>query len=133
MSDVLQVALFFASLAVILLAVCAMAFVFLASRQLTRLGLMADQVKADITVFLRDSHDLIRNLNDISRNVNRQMADVERMVGTVRQWTDRTDRLVNEVSSVIEPPVYGLARHIRLFRAGLTAFTQALCHPREKP
>ena len=65
-------------------------------------------------------------MNALTTRANQQMDDVNQVVHTVRQWTQRADRLVNEVGAAIEPPVFSLVRNMNLFRTGVTTFIQAL-------
>jgi uncharacterized protein YoxC len=126
MSTVLQVALFLASVAFVVLAACLVPIAFQARRDLEHLALTAMQLKAKLEVLVEDSRELVRNVDVLSKRVNQQMDEVDQVVRTARQWTERADRLVNEVGSAIEPPVFSLVRNIKLLRTGATTFLQAL-------
>jgi uncharacterized protein YoxC len=128
MSIALQVALFLASVAIICLAVCIIAFGLEARRQLKELALAAQETKADVEILVQHSHELIRDVTDISKRVSQQLDEVEMVVRTVRQWTERVDRLVDEVGSAIEPPVFSAVRNLNAFRKGAAAFLQTLFH-----
>jgi uncharacterized protein YoxC len=128
MSTVLQVALFLAALAFIVLVACLIPLAFQARRRLEHLAVSAEQLKANVELLVQDSRELVRNVNELEQQVSRQMDDVGQVVGTVRRWTERADRLVEEVGSVIEPPVFAWVRNVNLFRLGATTFLQAFFH-----
>jgi methyl-accepting chemotaxis protein len=65
-----------------------------------------DEFKSDAHFVKQQTEELIHNLNELSRRANEQMDDVHKIVRTARQWTERADRIVEEV----EPPVFALAR-----------------------
>ena len=128
MSAALQVALFLASIAFIVLVICLIPTAFQARRQLEHLVHTVGQMKVELGVLVADSRELVRNANDLSKRANQQMDDVNQVVRTVHRWTERADRLVNEVGSAVEPPVFAAVRNMNLFRTGVTGFLQALLH-----
>jgi uncharacterized protein YoxC len=128
MSAALQVVLFIASVLFILLAVCMMPIAFLAWRQLAHLAIAAGQMKADLYLLLQESREMVRNVNDLSKRANQQMDDVNKVVHIVEHWTERVDRIANEVSLAIEPPVLTVVRNMNLVRAGLSVFLRVLAH-----
>lgn len=128
MSTALQVALFVASVLFILLAVCMMPIAFLAWRQLAHLAIIAGQMKADLYLLLQESREMVRNANELSKRVNLQMDDVNKVVHIVEHWTERVDRIANEVSLAIEPPVLSVVRNMNLLRAGVSVFLRVLAH-----
>ena len=132
MSTVLQVALFFASLAIILLVACIVPIAFQVRRRLEQLALTADSLKASGELLVRDSRELVLNVNDLAVRANQQLDDAAEVVHTVRQWTQRTDRLLNEVGSVVEPPVFTIVRKINLLRAGASTFFKVLFHSKQE-
>jgi uncharacterized protein YoxC len=128
MSVALQVALFLASLAVIVLAVFLVYFSLQARAHLKELSRSAVQMKADLEVLVQNSHQLISNATEVSKRISQQVDEAEVVVHTVRQWVERADRIVDEVGSTIEPPILTTVRNINLFRKGAVTFLQALFH-----
>ena len=128
MSATLQVALFCASVLFILLAVSLIPIALLALRQLERMTLSVELLKADLQMLVHESRKLVREVYDLSTQASRQMEDLGKVAHTAEQWTERMDRLVNEVGSVIEPPVFSVARNMNLIRAGATVFMRVLAH-----
>lgn len=128
MSVTLQVALFIASGLFVLLAASLIPVALLALRQLGRMTLSVDLLKGDLQLLLHESRELVRNVNDLSKQASRQIEDMGKVAHTAEQWTERLDRLVNEVGAVIEPPVYSAARNMNLIRAGVSVFMRVLAH-----
>ena len=128
MSLALQVALFLASLAVIALAACVIYICLQARAQIKQLNCAAEQMKADLQVLVQDSHELISKVTEVTGRVSQQVDEAETVMRTVRQWTDRADRIVEEVGSAIEPPLFSAVRNLNFFRKGAVAFLQALFH-----
>jgi len=128
MSLALRVGLFVASLAVITPAIRVIYVSFEARSHVKQFLASAEQVKADLEVLTRQSHELISNATEVSRRVSEQLDQVETVVRTVRQWADRADRIVESVGSAIEPPIFTPVRNVNIFRKGASAFLQALLH-----
>ena len=128
MSTALQVALFVASLAFIVLVGCLIPIVFQVRRKLEQLVAATEELKIKAQALVEDSHEMVRNVTELSKRANQQLDEVSRVVQTARQWAERADRLVNEVGSAIEPPVHSLVRNMNLFRTGIATFLQVLSH-----
>jgi|GEM_PF-839006 uncharacterized protein YoxC len=129
MSAVLEVALISASAAIVVLVACLVPVLFLARRQLKQLALTAENMKINLESLILDSRELVSNVRILSERANLHLDNVGRMVHTVHQWTERADRLVNELGSVVEPRVFSLVRNVNLLRLGVTTFFQRLLHP----
>ena len=123
---VLPAALILASAAIIALAACLIPLAFQTRRQFVQLEITAERMKTSLDVLVHDSRGLMRNVDALATRVNQQMDDVNQVVSTVRQWTQRADQLVNEVSATMEPPAVSLVRNLNLLRVGTTAFVRCL-------
>ena len=130
MSNVLQVALFCASVAIVGLVACLIPLLILALRRIGDLARAGEEIKASLELLLQDSRELVQNVNELAKRAQVQMDEVDRMVQTVRTWTDRVDRVVDGVGSVIEPPILSLVSLSNLVRTGAGAFMQSLFHKR---
>ena len=128
MSTALQVALFVASVAFTVLVICLIPIVFQARRKVEQLVITAGELKEKLQALVEDSHEMVRNVTELSKRANEELDEVSHVVGTVRQWTERADQLVNEVGSAIEPPVPSIVRNMNLFRTGVSTFLQVLLH-----
>jgi uncharacterized protein YoxC len=126
MSLALQVAVFFASLGVIVLAACLVPMAFLMRSHLDTLVRTAEQSKTDMQTLVRDSHELIRTVTELSQRASRQLDEVDLVIAAMREWTERANHFVNEVGSVVEPPVFTIVRNLNLLRTGVAGFLHAL-------
>jgi uncharacterized protein YoxC len=129
MSAFLQIALILASMAIVVLVACLVPMLFLAWRQLKHLVLAADKMKISLESLILDSRELVSNVKLLSERANIQLENVDHLVGTVHKWMERADRLVNEVGSAIEPPVFSLIRNVNLVRSVVSTFLQRFRHP----
>jgi uncharacterized protein YoxC len=126
MSEALQVVLILAAAAFLVLMVVLTQLAVEARKRIASLARSADEVRLRLDDVLRDSNELIRNLNVMTCHLQGELDEVDRLVQTARLWTNRADRLVDEVGSVVEPPVQAVARTNRVLRAGLGAFIKTL-------
>ena len=124
MSLPLQIVLFIAALAVIVLVACILPIAF-------KMRLISEDMVCAIKEFKEDVHFikeqaevLMQNLDELSRRATCQMDDVTQIIRTARQWTERADRIVEQV----EPPVFAMARNLNLMRAGVGKFLQVFLH-----
>ena len=124
--------MFAASVAFVLLMLCLLPIAFLVWRRLVQLVRVIEQERAHAQALIQDGRELIVHLREISSRVTKQMDDVDRMLCTARQWTERADRLVNGVGSIVEPPVFALAQGSHLARVGLKAFLRVLLRGRQR-
>jgi hypothetical protein len=58
--------------------------------------------------------------------VQADLDEVDRVLHTARLWTDRADRLVDEVGAFVEPPMQAVSRTGTVLKAGLGAFLKSL-------
>ena len=126
MSAVLQVAMFFASVAIVVLVACILPIMFHMRRRLENLTLAAEAL-------VHDSREMVRNVNELTKRAHQQMDDTAKILHTVQEWTARADRLVDEVGSAIESPVFTLVRNMNRFRTGAATFLQMLFQNNNKP
>ncbi len=132
MSAALQVALFVASTAFVVLVACLIPVVFRVQRQVERLVLAVGEVKADLDVLVDEGRELVRNVNTLVAQANNRLQEVEEVVSTVRQWKGRAERVVNAIGVVVEAPVFRLARNMDLVRIGVTAVLRVLSHRKHR-
>jgi outer membrane murein-binding lipoprotein Lpp len=128
MATALQVALFVASLTFIVLAICIIPVAFHLRRKVEQLVITVGQLKDKLEALAQDSHAMVRNVTELSKRANQQLDEVGHVVQTARQWTDRADKLVNEIGSAVEPPVHSLLRNMSLLRTGFATFFQFFSH-----
>jgi uncharacterized protein YoxC len=131
MAIALQVALLVALVAFTALVAFVLPVVVQAWRQMQQIMSLDLQLKSGIKVFLDDSHELLRNGNEFIKQASQQMEHVDKMVRTIRQWTERADRMVSQVGSAMEPPIFSLVRSINLVRTGVVAFLETFGKSRQ--
>ena len=131
MTTALQVVLFVACITFVVLALCIIPVAFHLRRKLEQLVVTVGQLKDKLEALVEDSHTMVRNVTELSQRANQQLDDVSRVVQTARGWSDRADKLVNEIGSVVEPPVHSLLRNLNLLQTGVATFLQFLSHRNE--
>ncbi|MFO7535503.1 MAG: DUF948 domain-containing protein [Kiritimatiellia bacterium] len=85
-----------------------------------------EETRVQVEGVLKEVKILVQNANGLSGRVHLEMDEVDRMLHLAREWTERADRVVDGVGSVIEPPVQSLVRTSGLIRAGFGAFIKTL-------
>lgn len=126
MQAALQMASLVALIVFIILVLCLIPTVFYVRRKLAELLQTTQKLEGELQIVVQDSRELVQNVNALTQRINAQIDDASKVVTTVVQWSDMANRLVTGVSSIIEPPVSMMTRHISLFRLGMSVFMQAL-------
>ena len=124
MSNLLQIALFLASVAVVTFVAFCIPAILQLRKHTARLARTLEELKAEVSPLVQDGRKLLHNVNELSTRVHRQCDEVEDVIQTVRGWTgQRADRVVEEVGSVLEPPILTAARNSRTsFARGSRSF-----------
>jgi uncharacterized protein YoxC len=128
MATPVQIALFFACVAIVVFVIGFVIALVQLQRRLEQTTRTIEELKTDVKLLVDDTRKLMQSMNALTERANRQCGDVERVVGTVRGWSERADRVFQEVSAAVEPPLLLAARNLQLFRTGFAAFVQALLH-----
>ena len=76
---------------------------------------------------------MLQSVNELSTRAHQQCDDIERVIQTVRGWTERVDRVVEEVGSVLEPPILAAARNAQIIRKGIAKFFETLLNRNHHP
>jgi uncharacterized protein YoxC len=122
MSNLLQIALFLASVAVVIFVACCIPAMLHLRKHAAKMAQTLEELRAEISRLVQDGHKLMHNVNELSTRVHRQCDEIERVIQTVRGWTERADRVVEEVGSVLEPPILTAARNAHILRKGIAKF-----------
>lgn len=134
MWPILQIALIVASIAVIVL-VAFLIPIFIELRKCAdKTARQLEELKADVKLLVQDSRTMVQSVNSLSGRAHQQLDEVDKVVRIVRQWSERANRIVEEVAAAVEPPILSAARNISIFRKGLSIFLNALLnrHPEQK-
>jgi len=126
MSMPLQVALFLASVAVVVFVVLLIALLLALRKQAEQAVRQLEEVKSDVKLLVQDSRTLLQNVNSLVTRANQQMDDVSKVTGIVRGWSERANRLVDEIGAAVEPPIFTAARNIGILRKGVGIFMDVL-------
>ena len=121
----LQIALFLASVAIVLFVAYCIPAMLQLRKHAARMAQTLAELKAEVSLLVQDSRKLLHNVNELSTRAHQQCDDVERVIQTVRGWTERVDRVVEEVGTAVEPPILAAARNIQIFYKGITKFFDA--------
>lgn len=118
----LQVALFLASVAVVIFVAYCLPVIIQLRKHAARMAQTLEELKTEVSLLVQDSRKMVHSVNELSTRANQQCDDVERVIQTVRGWTERVDRIVGKVGSVLEPPVLTAARNAQTFLNGIATF-----------
>jgi|SRR5579859_455356 len=122
MSIALQVALFVACVAVVIFVAYCIPLMLELRTHAARTAQTLAELKPELSMLLQDSRKLLHTINELSMRAHQQCDDVDRVIQTVRGWTERADRVVEEVGSVLEPPILTAARSAQIVRKGIAKF-----------
>lgn len=132
-STALQIALFLASLAVVALVVALIPLFIQIRKNMERATQQLEDLKTDVQLLVQDTRTLVRNVNELSTRAHQQMDEVQKVVSVVRGWSERANRIVEQVGAAVEPPLLTIARNINFFRTGLSVFLNAILHRNNQP
>ena len=118
----LQIALFLASIAIVIFVVMCIPAMLQLRKHAEQMSQTLAELRAEIALLVQDSRTMLHNVNELSTRANRQFDDVAQVIQTVRGWTERADRVVAEIGSVVEPPILTVARNAQIFRRGIAKF-----------
>jgi len=122
MSVPLQIAVGLAALAFVALVATLVPAILQVRRQADQIAATVEDLRGDVAGLVRDSRDTLARLGDLSTRVEQEWHHVEKVVGTVRDWTERADRVITQVDAAIEPPLMSTVRAVGLARVGIGAF-----------
>jgi uncharacterized protein YoxC len=129
----LQIALFLASVAIVLFVAFCIPAMLQLRKHAARMTQTLAELKAEVSLLVQDSRKLLHNVNELSTRAHQQCDDVELVIQTVRGWTERVDRVVEEVGSVLEPPILTAARNARIVRKGIMKFFETFLNRNHHP
>lgn len=118
----LQIALFLASIAVVIFVAFCIPAMLQLRRHTARMTHTLTELKAEVSVLVQDSRTMLRSVNKLSERANQQCDDIEQVIHTVRSWTDRANHVVEVVGMVLEPPIFTAARNAQIIRKGVAKF-----------
>ena len=128
----LQAALYVGSVAIIVLVTVLIVLLLQFRRQIERIVRAVEDLKSEVTPLAQETRVVVENLRELSGRVQEQWKEVEKIVDTARIWSQRANHLVDEIGSVVEPPIFAASRNIQILRAGLATFVRALSNRKQQ-
>lgn len=122
----LQVALYVASLAIVAFVALLVGALLQFRKQLERGVAAFEELRAEIKPLAQETRVVMDRLRDLTGRAQEQWTEVEGIVDTARHWSERANRVVEEVGDAVEPPILAATRSIRVLRSGLETFVQVL-------
>jgi len=118
--------LYAGSIAILVLPAILIVLLLQLRSQAERVVRAIEELKAEVSPLARETRVMVEGLRELSGRVQGQWAEVERIVDTARSWSERANHLVQEVGSMVEPPLLAASRNVRTLRNGFGAFVRAL-------
>jgi len=126
LSVALRVTLYVASLAIVVAVPVLVGMLLQFRRQLERVVAAVEELETEMKPLAQETRVVVKRLRDLTGRAQEQWTEVEGIVDTARHWSERANRLVEEVGDAVEPPIFAATRGIRLLRRGLETFVQVL-------
>src|SRR6266403_335161 len=120
MSTALQIALFLASAAVVVFVLFLIPAFIGIRKHAARASRDLDELKSDVKLLVQDSRTMVQNVNDLASRAHRELDEVHNVIRIVRAWSERADRIVEEVGDVVEAPIFMVTRIIGIVHQGLS-------------
>ena len=135
LSVALRVTLYVASLAIVVAVPVLVGLLLQFRRQLERVVAAVEELETEMKPLAQETRVVVKRLRDLTGRAQEQWTEVEGIVDAARHWSERANRLVEEVGDAVEPPILAATRGIRLLRRGLETFVQVLQdrHRRRQP
>ena len=89
MAIALQIALFLASVAIVIFVAFCLPVVLQLRKHADRITQTLEELKAEVSVLVKDSRTVLRSVSELSTRAHQQCTNVEHVVQAVRGWTDR--------------------------------------------
>ena len=128
----LQVALYTASIAMIVLTTFLIVVLLQIRQQVERVVRTVEELKSELSPLVQETRVVMERLRDLSGRVQEQWMEVERVMESARTWSHRVNRLVEGISFLVLPAVLGASLNVQLLRKGLGTFVRALFTPKQQ-
>lgn len=124
----LQVSLYVASAAIVLL-VAVLTVVALQLRgKIERVVRAVEEIKAEVNPLVQDTRVVMETIRDLSGRVHGQWMEVEQIIDTARTWSQRVSHLMERIGSIVETPIFAASNKIHILRRGLETFVRVLAN-----
>jgi uncharacterized protein YoxC len=105
MSTALQIALFLASVAVVVFILFLIPVFIGLRKHVAQAARQLDVLKSDVKLLVQDSRTMMQNVDKLTSRAHPQLDEVDKIVRIARVWSERTRRIVEEVGDVVEAPI----------------------------
>ena len=110
MAIALQIALFLASVSVVVLVTVLIPALLGLRKQLANAARELAELKTDAKLLVQDSRTMVQNVNKLTTQAQQQIDEVDQSLRVLRGWLDRADRLVHQAGDLIEGSIFTGAR-----------------------
>ena len=110
MGMALQIALFLASVSVVVLVAVLIPALLGLRQQFANAGRELAELKTDVKLLMQDSRTMVQNVTKLTTQAQQQIDEVDQSLRVLRGWLDRADRLVRQAGDLIEGPIFTSAR-----------------------
>jgi len=110
MGMALQIALFLASVSVVVLVAVLIPALLGLRKQFANVARELAELKTDAKLLVQDSRTMVQNVNKLTTQAQQQIDEVDQSLRVLRGWLDRADRLVHQAGDLIEGPIFTGAR-----------------------
>ncbi|HTS16592.1 MAG TPA: DUF948 domain-containing protein [Verrucomicrobiae bacterium] len=110
MGMALQIALFLASVSIVVFVVLLMPVLLGLRRHLADAVREFAELRTDVKLLVQDSRTMVQNVNKLTTRVQQQIDEVDQMLQILCGWVGRADRLVHQAGDLIEDPIFTGAR-----------------------
>ena len=110
MGMALQIALFLASLSVVILVAVLIPALLGLRKQFANAADALAELHTVVKLLAQDSRTMVQNVNKVTMQAQQQIDEVDQMLRVLRGWLDRADRLVHQAGDLIEGPIFAGAR-----------------------
>ena len=110
MGMALQIALFLASVSVVVLVAVLIPALLGLRKHLANVARELAELKTDAKLLVQDSRTMVQNVNKLTTQAQQQIDEVDQSLRVLRGWLDRADRLVHQAGDLIEGPIFTSTR-----------------------
>jgi len=110
MAIALQIALFLASVSIVVFVVLLIPVLLGLRRHLADAARELAELETDVKLLVQDSRTMVQNVNKLTKQAQQQIDEVDQSLRVLRGWLDRADRLVHQAGDLIEGPIFTGAR-----------------------
>jgi hypothetical protein len=121
-----EIAIFVACVAIVCFVPVAIFTLFRIHQATERLLCLVEQLRQESKTLISGINATVEKVRALAQLAEDQWFEVEKIIGIARDWAQRADHVVDEIGSIVEPPLSAVSRRASLARIGFKAFLQTL-------